>query len=708
MSKNLSNKKAQVTVFIIIGIILLIVAGLYFLLRPQLIGLDADIRDVSAVVPREYQPIKAFLDTCLREEAVNALRLLGEQGGYIYPDENGVEPGDVPTTGNGVEFMEGSGIIVPYWYYLDSPNECESDCEFVLSIPYLRKTDGSPSIEEELERYVDRNIRTCLNDFNSFRLQGYKITEISQPTTTVRIGENSRAVNFLLQYEIDAEKQGTKSVNIKGSYIMVPLNLEKIYNTAVKITALDREYRYIDNHIKNLVYGFSSIDSDRLPPPSDSDFNPGGGTSWAKKWVEEQIKGIMQSYMLGLQVIGARNFEYRPADTENQEAYWNRGMNVILDEDDPDYYDYDITFQYIGAPLGWEMYFNINCGNTCEAQSASSNIAAMIGLQRYKFFYDISMPVAVTIDSPDELVNELEGYKFQFFIEANLRDNEMMRPDYERLTGVSMDHGTYDICDADKRNSGDIAITLTDSVTGEPVPDVSVMYNCIEEVCVIGKTDENGELTTRFPTCVGGIVNFVKNGYEQTSIPMSIKLDQAKTIRQAVNPLKEIKVVVMKKKLVKIGGIWRYSNTMLPLLDSEDAMVTLEKVTEPTELEFSTMVVYTPGEENTILVAPGKYDLKINIFDRDGITIPAETREYGPSWDRTTITLDEIQMDYFPSGGADIRVEIGPGELRNQEIIFYAVGVLAEDIKNHDDKKVFGEYGEISKANQERLKPDYN
>src|SRR3989344_8078311 len=107
-----------------------------------------------------------------------------------------------------------------------------------------------------------------------------------------------------------------------------------------------------------------------------------------------------------LQVPNTRNFVVRETPSANQDAYLNRGTIVPVDEDNADYSDYAVSFHYFPPELGWAPYFNINCGATCQPQSATSNIAALIGIQRYKFFYDLSIPVLVSIDSPDELQHE--------------------------------------------------------------------------------------------------------------------------------------------------------------------------------------------------------------------------------------------------------------------------------------------------------------
>ena len=86
------NKKAQVTVFIIIGILILFVTGMIFFLTKYTIQeqITEEGAPVIASVPTAFQPIQSFTENCLSSSAKRGLLILGEQGGHIYPDLVGV------------------------------------------------------------------------------------------------------------------------------------------------------------------------------------------------------------------------------------------------------------------------------------------------------------------------------------------------------------------------------------------------------------------------------------------------------------------------------------------------------------------------------------------------------------------------------------------------------------------------------------------
>ena len=77
------TKRGQITVFVIIGLLILIVIGsmIYF----------NQISDLKLVDPKnkEVVPIKLFVENCLTKTGKNALVKIGRQGGYYkVPDES--------------------------------------------------------------------------------------------------------------------------------------------------------------------------------------------------------------------------------------------------------------------------------------------------------------------------------------------------------------------------------------------------------------------------------------------------------------------------------------------------------------------------------------------------------------------------------------------------------------------------------------------
>src|SRR3989338_9220413 len=97
-----SGKKGQVTVFILIGIValILIVMLFYFVLREVKIPTDEITK-----VPARLSPVESFVSDCVSQTARKAFDLLGSQGGWISVQDFSAE-NDV--------LKVSSGIKIPY------------------------------------------------------------------------------------------------------------------------------------------------------------------------------------------------------------------------------------------------------------------------------------------------------------------------------------------------------------------------------------------------------------------------------------------------------------------------------------------------------------------------------------------------------------------------------------------------------------------
>ena len=75
------NKKGQLTVFIILGIVILLVAGLgiYFYSKSTQ-SISRDLPSI-AVVQKEAEPVSSFVTACLEKTLEDASRHIGSRGG---------------------------------------------------------------------------------------------------------------------------------------------------------------------------------------------------------------------------------------------------------------------------------------------------------------------------------------------------------------------------------------------------------------------------------------------------------------------------------------------------------------------------------------------------------------------------------------------------------------------------------------------------
>jgi len=664
----LMNQKAQVTVFIIAGIIILISAGLYIGVKEGIIETEfaPEIETTLEEVPIEFMPVRSFMELCVKETAEEGIRTLGKNGGFINPVRYGIITTSQPTESDAVKLDPASDLSIPYWYHMKSPNDCFGQCDF-LTIPdnmlYLHKQQGTPSIQGQLEEYMDDNLNNCLEDFKALKDQGFNVNVLGDIKTQISIQDNE--IQVLVDYPLEFTKTSKKEIS--KFFVKIPVNLRGTYNLAKEIVDLQAEYRYLEKHLLNLITGYSAVKSNRLPPMHETIIRFGGETTWQVNQVKRDIKQILSEWIQPLQVSNTANYEPIYGRNRLEDALYNSGMLIPVNGNYP---DLEVSFMF--HPDWWPIYFKINCkSGTCSPESISSNLLAIIGIQRYNFVYDVSYPVQVEIRNPSAF--NYQGYTFQFAMESNIRANDVMEPNY--IPWPIIDTGDSMFCDADKRNSGDITINVFD-YDNYKLSNANIIYTCFDQSCNLGKT-EMGTITTKFPSCLGGTVSVVKPGFLAKSKPFDVNEGTTASMTFNLNPIRVMKFIVKKKLIEKrTRGIWFPTLRVVELKENEDAIILLEKVGDPTEEKLQSSASYKGNQTEPSEIRIGEGDFKVTIYLMldETIVIP-----------RTEIEDEEIPRQELPkpyqSGGLIANFTFTNYNLKNSDqMVFYALSPNLYDV----------------------------
>jgi hypothetical protein len=172
------NKKGQVSIFVILGVVILVGVVLFFNLN------DSEIEKVDI----EVQPIYAFFENCIEKEGKDAIKYLGETGGYF----------DVP---------ENSHLEIPYYFY-EGRNEMP----------------GREFIEQQLSKYVNLGLPHCiydLKDFEDYNVQG------GEYSSSFKIEDEK--VIFDMDVPLSITK-GDSTYDIRKFQIEIPVRLGVIYD----------------------------------------------------------------------------------------------------------------------------------------------------------------------------------------------------------------------------------------------------------------------------------------------------------------------------------------------------------------------------------------------------------------------------------------------------------------------------------------------
>ena len=191
------SKKGQVSIFVIVGIILVVIVGLLYFLNNQGV---VPIFGVQNLLDAKLDPIKDELTRCANEGVEEGMNILGKQGGDFTPNT----------------FLKYNNYNVPY-YCLYSDNGC------INNMPFL------PKIESDFEEYMINYMGGCVNE-NVFEDGiGYEVTTGERMT---EVSFNNDAVEIDVDYGVHVKK-GDTSISL-GDFKIVVGNtpMEELYSVA--------------------------------------------------------------------------------------------------------------------------------------------------------------------------------------------------------------------------------------------------------------------------------------------------------------------------------------------------------------------------------------------------------------------------------------------------------------------------------------------
>jgi hypothetical protein len=687
------SKKGQVTVFIIIGIVILFTfAAVLFITKTVTEEkFFTEGAPVISKVPAAFTPLQLYTENCLNLVGKQGLLLLGQQGGYVNPAVLGEYSLSNPTSSVGINLEP---TKVPYWYH-NSEADTANVVTFSSFQPDLSGRDAF-SINSQLERYVEENLDNCLVEYEPLEQRGFTVDVAD--SKEVSVGIRDGFVGFTLKMEVDVEVAGGKA-ELDTFYITIPLDLKHYYEVAKLIKETEEEFKFLEKQGMELISVYSRKDPTAFAPTSDLTFELFSGVTWSETNLKQKFKEVLGSYVPLLKFLGSNNFYYSTFDhggVLSQKLLDNMVIPLAGAE------DVAVRFDY----LDWEPYFKTNSDNDVirpNSQFVNYNFL-QFGFQQYETHYDASYPVLVTITDEDAF--DGEGYNFVFALESNIRNNvpavggEGVKK-YERsLTPL--------VCKKEQRSTELIKTVVVDSFSKEPLELVKIGFSIPEQAeCEIGVTNTFGVVEEKYPAVYGGEVNLIKQNYLTNFYPIDTykTKDQPLILGYAVagttvgsnviemDKIQTIPVTVKKKQFQKcvtpleckytagavaavipyhdiscedgerqcffdgsilsepvlsvvanqsISGTHEYffSNQGVDLDDAEEVIITFERVTgfnkETRQNEYSTSVSVSGSQQGTVDLYPGIYKVSGIVTDTREVLIPEDERCFG----YTILTVD--------------------------------------------------------------------
>jgi len=711
-------KKAQLTLYIILGMIFVISAIFIITIKDRETVGDQDIvRRIVEDTPETIKPVKIFVEECLQDITVDGLKRLGTQGGYI--DVSGFSRTPLkPTDSEVIDFFNDGSMIIPYWWHLRSDDE-SSRYSFESKRPSLYRSGGE-SIEEQLDGFIENNLLACLDDFDDFK--DFSVIKEGDPVVRVTIRDYDLLTQ--LYYPLSIEYQGViTKVDLFNT--ILDIALPSIYETATNIVNNEMNSSIFEIYTMNLIAAFSGMDKNQLPPTDASSFDPGKYTFWTLTATKNKIQEMLQVYVPMLQVYGSLNYRFIEHDNSLAESLYGMRILPSYGKDEADFVPYEIDFTYLDI---WSSYVDMEGrgvrGELIGPERATTSFFPWVAISRFQNYYDVSYPMVVEIYDP--LAFNGRGYTFMYAIEVNVRDNFPINLSYTQP--LQMDAPAMSLfCDLDKRNSGIVDIRTYDIMTNESLKDIPVYYYCGES-CLIGISNSDGMISTRLPLCYGGRLSTQSYDYWSAPIRMNAIADKEETVELGMYEIIDMPASLKKMSVTKIGNEWGLLDAELFLNHNAEGIVVIKKIKKDPVEQTLTSSFFVRGDDNTpaqVRLVPGEYEVSIMNLLHETVTVPegeicVDTGVIISNEECTT--LDSIDFDEpFPYGGLELDNTFynGTGFARywnitedlyqRTDLLFFTLAMPdAVDELTHMDLELLGLVGEYSAKFREKVEPRFS
>ncbi len=362
-------KKAQVTPFVIIAIVIVALAVLFVVFRSSIF---------SAEIPANLEPVyKTFLQ-CLEDKTKIGINVLESQAGYI----------ELPKFESGSLYMPFSsqlnflGNDIPYWYYVSGNNIQKQQ------VPTIQE------MQDQLSIFIDDKIRNCVYDI--YYSQGFEIDQGS-PKTKVKI--KSEEVQVELEMEMQISKANDLAV-VNSHKISVKSKFGELYESAKKIYDYEQDSLFLEK------YG---IDVLRLYAPVDGVELTCSPKIWNAEDVFDELENAIESNVLALKIKGG---DFSLTKEENKYFVVDAGVSN------------KVNVMFLNSKQ-WPHGFEVNPSDGPVLISNPVGNQAGLGALGfcyvpYHFVYNVNYPVLVQIYSGEEI--------FQFPVAVVISGNNPREP----------------------------------------------------------------------------------------------------------------------------------------------------------------------------------------------------------------------------------------------------------------------------------------
>ncbi|RMD57751.1 hypothetical protein D6825_03080 [Candidatus Woesearchaeota archaeon] len=629
--------KGQITLFIIIGLIIIIGAAIFLYLTREA-ELAPIQREIS--VPEGGQEVYDYVKGCLEQTGREGLFILGQQGGYINI------PPIIERNPNSFLPEDPAGIIkVPFWYY-----EGED------------RTPQMEFMERELANYIKENIGECINNFEAFANKASIIPK-DKMIPIVSITDNQVLTTLSWPLEITTANRIVKLDEFLADH---PVRLKLLYNSAAKLMEYENSQAWFENLTIDLMSANENI------PVSGLEFECG-----TKKWFLPSIKKELQStlhYVMpyvrvkGTQTPAPLASEREYAKLQEQAKKIRQSLEAGKEPDWPESAPEDI-FEVnrmsidagldsdIKAAFVYETRYPMLL-NAQPSQGGVLSTAKLRGpskylrylcLNQYHFAYDVLYPVKTILKDPKAYKGQ--GYTFQMAFPVIIEDNEDRRA-YFGLRRFIAPQETRDFCTnfGDKKVDIRVLGFVEDSPVAEELEGANITYSCLSQVCNLGQTYSDGSGAIRLNTylpegCTNPFIEVSKEGYISKRVQLledtaEVTLTKLKPMTYSIQVYPYYEEVSKTNPLSADNEQWLEGQEYTKFSKNTHATIAVSLRGEP----YDQFLIYPPAQDLTLEETADKINFVLGDaqYDIDIILYKGDTPVGGYHAENMTITTDEV------------------------------------------------------------------
>ncbi len=607
----IKSKSAQVTIFIIIGILLVLALLIIVFVK----------RESLTVKPEELLPtskgaVASYISGCIKQLGEDALSRLGEQGGYV------TLPQDIANNGY-VHLKTSPFTAVPYWAY--GPT---------IAVPPLN------TIKAQIDSHIQQHLRECVFGTGAFQ-QSFNLIEKSDISVNTNIAENGVVFNVRWSIEVQ-DKQGEKITDLIDHAAESPVKLKHLYDTASRIITVEMR----DLKLEDITQDLIALEHPDVPV---SGFEI---SCTRKEWnidtVRQRLQDLLRVNIRELKTKGTDFVEFPEELPYYTNHYvWDLGEDFSQKK-------VNVQFQYND---NYPFTFDVlpRSGNTLISGSLGSGgnpLLSFFCAQNWKFVYDVSYPVLVTLQ--DETTNYLFKMAFTVHLKHNIPNrNDLPVQPLPSITAAGA-YSDLQFCAARNIPTTITAAEFVDNGEGvsysEPLENVNLTYNCLQYRCDLGQTEYDfasmGDVAAKqinMPFCANAIIRGQKQGYKDGWTTLLTKPGAQVDLK--LTPIVSFPVANVNIVQHEFNGPENIA-VGKPLSNDETAIIKLRSTQNDPQtnqpLEEATIVISPDLTKDAALRQPLEFLAKADFTYAVDITVLKEENFVGGYKANWTVSWDEL------------------------------------------------------------------